>query len=84
MVDVGNYQWFKHAPEIYQSKFDSSWIQPLGQGSYDIGEFLDILRQIEYKGSVGLQACGLGGGPDGDARVHLEQSMKVWKEILKK
>jgi sugar phosphate isomerase/epimerase len=58
---------------------NGNWIQPLGQGTYDIREFLDILRDTHYSGPVGLQCWGI----RGDARMHLEQSMKTWKDVTK-
>jgi len=58
---------------------NGNWIQPLGQGTYDIREFLDILRDIHYSGPVGLQCWGI----RGDARAHLEQSVETWKDVTK-
>ena len=54
-----------------------SWIQPLGQGSYNMGGFLDALRSIQYSGPVGLQCYGI----RGDAQRHLQQSMEAWKRL---
>ena len=54
-----------------------NWIQPLGQGTYDIKGFLDILRDISFSGPVGLQCWGI----RGDARAHLERSMGTWKRV---
>ena len=54
-----------------------NWIQPLGQGSYDVGEFLGALRSIHYTGPVALQCYGI----RGDARRHLRQSMETWKRL---
>ena len=56
-----------------------NWIQPLGQGSYDIHAFLRLLKETGYKGSVGLQCWGI----KGDAAVHLEQSMKAWRAAMR-
>lgn len=56
-----------------------NWIQPLGQGSYDISDFLNSLREIKYSGPVGLQCWGI----RGDAQIHLEKSMKEWKTLIK-
>lgn len=50
------------------------YIQPLGQGSFDIGAFLATLKELGYKGPIGLQCYGIGG----DTREHLERSMKAW------
>lgn len=54
-----------------------NWIQPLDQGTYDLGELLDALRSIRYSGPVGLQCYGI----RGDARQHLQQSMEAWKRL---
>ena len=54
-----------------------NFIQPLDQGSYDIEELLKTLRGINYAGPVGLQCWGI----RGDAAVHLEGSMKAWKQM---
>lgn len=51
-----------------------NWIQPLGSGSYDMADFLKILKEAGYKGPVGLQCYGIGG----DARDHLSKSMDAW------
>ncbi len=53
------------------------WIQPLGSGTYDVGGFLKALRDLGYKGPVGLQCYGIAG----DARDHLARSMAAWRAI---
>ncbi len=55
------------------------FIQPLGKGTYDITEVLGMLRELEYPGPVGLQCWGIGG----DARTHLAQSMRAWKDVTR-
>jgi sugar phosphate isomerase/epimerase len=50
------------------------WIQPLDSGSFDIYGFLKSLEDLGYEGPVGLQCWGIGG----DARDHLERSMRAW------
>jgi len=62
--------------QVYATK--KNFIQPLGRGSYDIADFLRILRDIRYSGPIGLQCYGLGG----DARLHLEESMGAWKRLM--
>lgn len=57
-----------------------NWIQPLDKGTYDITDVLSILRDIKYLGPVGLQCYGI----RGDARTHLERSMRAWKRATKK
>jgi sugar phosphate isomerase/epimerase len=54
----------------------SGYIQPLGRGSFDVFGFLRALRELGYTGPIGLQCYGLGG----DARVHLAESMKAWRD----
>ena len=53
-----------------------NWIQPLGQGTYDVESLLVLLRELGYRGPVGLQCWGI----PGDAEVHLRQSMQTWKD----
>ena len=50
-------------------------IQPLDRGDFDNRELLKTLRDIGYRGPIGLMCYGI---PD-DARMHLQRSMKVWK-----
>ncbi len=55
----------------------SRYIQPLDQGSFDLKTFLNHLRDIGYKGPIGLQCYGIGG----DAREHLARSLAAWKKL---
>lgn len=50
-------------------------IQPLDRGDFDNRQLLALLRQIGYRGPIGLMCYGI---PD-PARDHLQRSMKVWK-----
>jgi len=50
-------------------------IQPLDQGDFDNPALLALLREIGYRGPIGLMCYGI----PGDAQEHLERSMKVWK-----
>lgn len=50
-------------------------IQPLDRGDFDNRQLLATLREIGYRGPIGLMCYGI----QGDAREHLERSMKVWK-----
>jgi sugar phosphate isomerase/epimerase len=52
-----------------------AWVQPLDQGDFDNRELLATLRQIGYRGPIGLMCYGI----PGDARDHLARSMKVWR-----
>jgi sugar phosphate isomerase/epimerase len=51
------------------------YIQPLGRGSFDMYTFLKTLRQLGYRGPIGLQCYGI----QGDARDSLAESMKAWR-----
>lgn len=53
------------------------YIQPLDQGSFDVGKLLRTLQQLGYRGPVGLQCFGIGG----DAREHLARSLAKWREL---
>ena len=53
----------------------SRYIQPLGQGSFDVLGFLKTLQQLGYAGPIGLQCYGI----PGDAREHLAKSMETWR-----
>jgi sugar phosphate isomerase/epimerase len=53
------------------------YIQPLDQGSFDVGALLKTLQELGYRGPVGLQCFGIGG----DVREHLARSMTKWREL---
>jgi sugar phosphate isomerase/epimerase len=55
------------------------YIQPLDKGNFDVGGFLSTLRDLGYRGPIGLQCYGIGG----DAREHLERSMIAWRKFTK-
>ena len=57
----------------------SRYIQPLHQGSFDVGGLLKTLKELGYKGPIGLQCYGLGG----DVREHLASSMAAWWKLSK-
>jgi len=50
-------------------------IQPLDQGDFDNRALLATLREVSYRGPIGLMCYGI----PGDSREHLPRSMKVWK-----
>ena len=60
-----------------QPKGWSKYIQPLDSGTFDMAAFLKTLRDLGYKGPIGLQCFGLGG----DAREHLARSMAAWRKL---
>ena len=53
------------------------YIQPLGKGDFDVAGFLKTLKELDYKGPIGLQCYGIGG----DAREHLARSMTAWNTL---
>lgn len=53
------------------------YIQPLDRGSFDLAGFLKTLKEIGYRGPIGLQCYGIGG----DARDHLARSMTAWRKL---
>lgn len=53
------------------------YIQPLGQGNFDVAGFLRTLRELGYQGPIGLQCYGIGG----DAREHLARSLEAWQKL---
>jgi sugar phosphate isomerase/epimerase len=55
------------------------YIQPLDKGSFDVGGLLRTLKELGYKGPIGLQCFGIGG----DAREHLARSMAAWRKLSK-
>lgn len=55
-----------------------NWLQPLDSGAYDALPLLKTLRELGYKGPVGLQCWGI----EGDARDHLARSMAAWIKLV--
>ena len=53
------------------------YIQPLGDGSFDMATFLKTLKELGYRGPIGLQCYGIGG----DTREHLAKSMAAWRRL---
>lgn len=52
-------------------------IETLDKGTYDVYSFLQSLRQVGFKGPIGLQGYGL----SGDIRENLKRSMQTWREF---
>lgn len=52
-------------------------IQTLDRGSFDVYEFLKTLRQMGYRGPIGLQHYGI----KGDAHENLKRSMEAWQRF---
>jgi len=53
------------------------YIQPLDKGSFDVGGLLKTLKELGYKGPIGLQCYGIGG----DTRDHLARSVAAWGKM---
>ena len=53
------------------------YIQPLDKGSFDVGLLLKTLKDLGYKGPIGLQCYGIGG----DAQEHLARSLSTWQKL---
>ena len=65
-------------PEEIQSRPDrSGWLQPLDVGTFDQKQLQTLLDELGYTGPVGLQCYGI----LGDAKIHLERSMKKWNAM---
>ncbi len=54
-----------------------NWIQPLGEGRYDVRQLLKILAELDYTGPIGLQCYGL----KGDPRKILAESKAAWDKL---
>ena len=52
-------------------------IQPLGDGSYEVGGLLRILKELNYSGPVGFQGFGI----QGDSRTILGKTMAAWRQL---
>jgi sugar phosphate isomerase/epimerase len=52
-------------------------IQPLGNGSYQVGGLLRILKELEYTGPFGFQGFGI----QGDSREILVKTMAAWRQL---
>jgi sugar phosphate isomerase/epimerase len=53
------------------------YIQPLDKGNFDIAALLRTLKELGYKGPIGLQCFGIGG----DTREHLARSLAAWQKL---
>ena len=52
-------------------------IQPLGSGSYDVGQFVRAVRKAGYTRPFGFQGYGI----PGDARSVLQRTMAAWRAM---
>ncbi|MBN1125582.1 MAG: sugar phosphate isomerase/epimerase [Sedimentisphaerales bacterium] len=55
-------------------------IQPLGSGTFRVYEFVALLRDLGYRGPIGLQGYGI----TGDPKENLKQSITTWKQMQKR
>jgi sugar phosphate isomerase/epimerase len=55
----------------------AKYIQPLDRGDFDMAAFLGTLRNLGYRGPIGLQCYGI----TGDAREHLARSITAWRRL---
>jgi len=53
-------------------------IRPLDEGTFDQAALLRMLREMDYRGAVGLQCFGI----KIDARENLSRSMAAWRRFL--
>jgi sugar phosphate isomerase/epimerase len=67
-----------HAAAIRAGK--GKMIYPLDQGEFDLGALLQALRDVGYRGPIGIQCFGI----PGDARAHLARSMAAWRKLNEK
>lgn len=67
-----------HLFAITINGLDGRNIVPLDAGDYDVAGFMKLIRDIEYRGPVGLQGYGIPGA----SRQNLARSMKKWRQII--
>ncbi len=53
-------------------------IKMLGDGKFDLGQFLKELNAAGYRGPIGLQCYGL----KGDPKENLTRSMAAWRKLI--
>jgi sugar phosphate isomerase/epimerase len=61
--------------QVGASGWSGGLIQPLDRGDFDNRQLLATLREIGYRGPIGLMCYGIAD----DARAHLGRSRKVWR-----
>lgn len=62
--------------EVGNQKIWDYFIQPLGEGSFDIPWLIDELKAVNFKGPVGLQCYNI----KGDKREILTKSIHWWNK----
>ena len=63
------------AADIHAGK--GNWLQPLDSGSFDMLNLLKTLRELGFRGPIGLQCYGI----PGDARDHMGRSIAAWRKL---
>ena len=53
-------------------------VKMLGDGKFDLGQFLKELNAAGYRGPIGLQCYGL----KGDPKENLTRSMAAWRKLI--
>ena len=56
------------------------FIQPLGDGDFDIKALLQTLDELQFRGPIGLQCYGIKTPPSGP----LPQSMQAWQQAMRR
>jgi sugar phosphate isomerase/epimerase len=56
-------------------------IQPLDQGTFDIGSLLKELRRLDYRGPIGLQGYDVANNFHIEPAENLRRSMAAWKKL---
>lgn len=59
---------------------DMSTIKPLGNGDFDLTNFIRLLKKSQYTGTVAFMNFGLTESPD----VYLPGSLMEWKQLISK
>lgn len=67
-----------HAADIHAGK--GQMIRPLDTGAFDVYNTLRTLKDLGFKGPVGLQCWGI----EGDARDHLTRSIATWHSLVER
>ncbi len=57
---------------------DNSTIKPLGEGNFDMNQFINPLRKSGYIGMVGFMNFKI----DGDPEVYLKRSKTEWEKLI--
>ena len=78
---------FVNGGDIDAFKKNDGWVsavKPLGEGTYDVREYLAALSSSGFTGVVQLQTSGLKNSLSADYDQHLEKSLAVWSSTVLK